>query len=400
MPSPEQFTAINSSTEFSEFAAGQWEQLAKRNSLQALLVIRHNFDTDNKSCKVQWSFNLPAEPFNGAENEHLRKAIDHCFLIHPKPHVHALKHDTFADTIHHLNKNLKEQYRMWFFPISIGSSYYTFLGFPDPETGRAIPKTLLDDLSGIFVTLDGSIRASELFSRLEVTERYVKEVGHDIASSVQATLAKLRNISDGLVTGNSIKFKTKEIEAEVWSLYQIAEALDIVVDPDYQVRAPKDFNLNEAIRTVLKHFKSEASERNLSLRFEQSEPTVNIWGDRIGIQQVISQLISNAIKYSLAGSEITIISAERADDLFFTISNRGWPLPPGPDSKRIWDFGYRGKIAKERHVNGSGIGLYTVKKIVSAHHGWVSADHQSGITHFSVHLPKKASLRKELGVLL
>ena len=288
---------------------------------------------------------------------------------------------------------------MWFFPVLSGH-YFTFLGFPNPEEGKGLPTGLKDELCSIFTTLDGCLRATELYSRLEVTERYVKEVGHDIASSVQATIAKLRNIGDGLITGGSIKVKVKEIEDEIWNLYQVAESLDIVVDPDYQVRSAADIDLNNAIRTALKHFNSEASERSIRLKTELSQKSIVIWGDKIGIQQLISHLLSNAIKYSLAGSEIRITSVERDDDILICVSNVGWPLPTGVDAKMIWDFGYRGKIAKERHVNGSGIGLYTVKKIASAHRGWVTAEHEKGLTQFFVHLPKKAVLKRQLGILL
>jgi signal transduction histidine kinase len=68
--------------------------------------------------------------------------------------------------------------------------------------------------------------------------------------------------------------------------------------------------------------------------------------------------------------------------------------------KQIWDFGYRGKLAKELHVNGSGIGLYTVKKIVSAHLGWTDAESRDGTTEFFIHLPKKAALQRDLGILI
>jgi hypothetical protein len=58
---------------------------------------------------------------------------------------------------------------------------------------------------------------------------------------------------------------------------------------------------------------------------------------------------------------------------------------------RIWEFGYRGRGARERHVNGSGIGLFTVRKIVQAHLGKVITNSGPGdpsVTHFVVTLPK------------
>jgi signal transduction histidine kinase len=104
--------------------------------------------------------------------------------------------------------------------------------------------------------------------------------------------------------------------------------------------------------------------------------------------------------YSFGGTDIVVSTAERDDDFLIRVSNRGHPLPKGAELKQIWDFGYRGKLAKELHVNGSGIGLYTVKKIVSAHRGWKDAQSRDDTTEFFIHLPKKAALKRDLGILI
>jgi signal transduction histidine kinase len=132
----------------------------------------------------------------------------------------------------------------------------------------------------------------------------------------------------------------------------------------------------------------------------QFEATSIAWGDRAGIEQVIGQLVSNAIKYSHGGHEVFVSVTERKDDIVIHVVNFGIELPTGPEAKLIWDFGFRGTIAKDMHVNGSGIGLFTVKKVITAHRGWVEANHEKPATHFYIHLPTKANLKRQLGVLL
>ena len=71
-------------------------------------------------------------------------------------------------------------------------------------------------------------------------------------------------------------------------------------------------------------------------------------------------------------------------------------IPP-EDELHVWDFGWRGDRAKEQHVNGSGIGLYTVKKIVSAHGGGVNlkvTGEYSNVITFLFRIPKKKILKK------
>jgi hypothetical protein len=214
MPSVEHFIDVGDSSDANWLAARCWGSLARVNELQAILVVR--YDLDHKTAEVQWAHNLPAEAFNGSENGHLVNLLDECFLLHPKPHVHAMKSNGVASIVCRLNRNLKEQYRMWFFPLRSGECYFAFLGFPEPEKGKGLPADLKDQLSVTFTTLDGCLRAHEMQTRLKVTEKFVKEVGHDIASAVQASVAKLRNVSEGRITGDGIRVKTREVEQEIW----------------------------------------------------------------------------------------------------------------------------------------------------------------------------------------
>jgi len=82
------------------------------------------------------------------------------------------------------------------------------------------------------------------------------------------------------------------------------------------------------------------------------------------------------------------------------VANRGIKLPQPPELHSIWDFGYRGREAKERHVNGSGIGLYTVRKIVTAHAGASFAERVGQETVFRLVLPKREQARFALNRLL
>ena len=69
------------------------------------------------------------------------------------------------------------------------------------------------------------------------------------------------------------------------------------------------------------------------------------------------------------------------------VSNRGVGIPGGQEAQKIWEFGYRSKYAKERHVNGSGIGLYTARRIVIAHGGRIWYEQQGPMTRFIVAIP-------------
>jgi hypothetical protein len=247
------------------FPALCWSDFAGACGLQAILVVE--VGADGGFVGVQWAFGVPAEPFNGSDSEFVVKAIEECFRIHPKPHVHSMPKGGLCARICHLKQGLQEQFRMWFFPVRIEDRHLVFLGFPNPHEGDGLPTDLQERLVRTLVAVDACARAEKLIRHVAVTERFVKEVGHDLASSVQATIAKLRNISEGRVTGSSILHKTKEIEQEIWAAYQSADSLGIAVGTGYELQHPEDFDLSHAIERVLVRFGSEATERNI--RFER-----------------------------------------------------------------------------------------------------------------------------------
>jgi len=225
-------------------------------------------------------------------------------------------------------------------------------------------------------------------------EEFVKEVGHDIASSVQAIVAKLMHVRSGVFTGDLAKRKVQEAEDEIMSLYRVSESLGIAVDPDYNIQSGDDFNLVASIKSVCERLASEAAERHIDVRLV-TPPSVDLWGDSQGMESAVTHLLLNAIKYAQGSSFITVKVVEEGSTVEVTVRDKGLPLPES-EHYRIWEFGYRGDGALERHVNGSGIGLYTVRKVVAAHGGavWVRSNEKSPVVTFGMRIPKKDILKK------
>jgi signal transduction histidine kinase len=104
----------------------------------------------------------------------------------------------------------------------------------------------------------------------------------------------------------------------------------------------------------------------------------------------------NAIKYARGSSYVTVAASQTQTEAYIRVTDLGIPLRK-EEEENIWDFGFRGQDALERHVNGSGIGLYTVKKIIKAHGGIVAAESSNKdprIVTFSFKLLKKDILKK------
>ena len=393
---PNQFVDQTEKADTNTLLQSLWQQLASQFHLQAILLLRCY--PEHRYFVVESAFGVPAEPFNGSDKELLSELLEDCFAKHAKPHIHSLSGSKLPGKFQKFNQHLKDLHRVWFFPLKHSSSYFVFLGFPDSQAEKKLVPELEERVAHAIFTLFNCLRSEELYKQIETTERFVKEVGHDFASSVQAIIAKLRTITERRVTGEGIFRKSHEIEDEMWNAYRVSESLGIVVDPAYQLKEPATFNLIEALEIARTHHLAEAAERHMKLVLE-TNGTINVWGDKKAITQAIEQLLSNAIKYGKGDSSVQMSATERRDDVLIRVTNQGIPLPTEPELYFIWDFGFRGKTAKELHVNGSGIGLYSVKKIATAHLAKVAAECQNGVTSFFIHLPPEAKLKQALGLL-
>jgi PAS domain S-box-containing protein len=114
-------------------------------------------------------------------------------------------------------------------------------------------------------------------------------------------------------------------------------------------------------------------------------PRVDV--DRRRIEQVVSSLLSNAVKYSPDSAEVRVTAARDGDDAVLSVTDRGVGLG-ADDLPRVWDRFFQADSGSSRMYPGSGLGLYLVKMVAEAHGGTAHAESVPGEgSVFSVRLP-------------
>ncbi|MFC5653475.1 DUF4118 domain-containing protein [Paenibacillus solisilvae] len=126
--------------------------------------------------------------------------------------------------------------------------------------------------------------------------------------------------------------------------------------------------IEDIVGVALAHLKDSLQHRKVSIRLDQELPSVPL--DDVLIEQVLINVISNAIKYSPEGSEIVIEAEQNRQMLVLTIKDEGTGIAPG-DLERVFEKFYRGHLTK--HIPGTGLGLAICKSIVEAHGGHITA---------------------------
>jgi signal transduction histidine kinase len=137
---------------------------------------------------------------------------------------------------------------------------------------------------------------------------------------------------------------------------------------------PADVDLKLVAGRIATRFQTQSTIHNIVVDFPENFPVVN--GDETRLEQVISNLVSNAIKYSPQGGEISISAQVRPTHIIICVSDQG-PGVASEDIPHIFDRFYRSSIAK-RTTKGAGLGLYLARAVIEAHGGRIWVDPQPG----------------------
>jgi signal transduction histidine kinase/CheY-like chemotaxis protein len=145
------------------------------------------------------------------------------------------------------------------------------------------------------------------------------------------------------------------------------------------------FDLGALVRRIAEEVQPTLQQHTLELRLP--EESIMIEGDELRLEQVLQNLISNAIKYSPDGGPV-VVQAERQDEqAALSVSDQGMGIPADALPQLFQRF-YRATNANDQHISGMGVGLFVVKEIVSLHGGMVDVVSSEGAgSTFTVYLP-------------
>ena len=184
----------------------------------------------------------------------------------------------------------------------------------------------------------------------------------------------------------------------VTDLLNLAQAEQRSESPDEMPRVP--VNLPVVVRDVMRHLSDKAKQCEIALEYQApSNPEIVICGDGAGIEQVVFNLVDNALSYTPAGGTVTISlqapeeatngNGEAPPTQFATLTVRdtGIGIPP-EDVTRVFERFYRVDKARSRSQGGTGLGLAISKHIVDNHNGYIEVESEEGQgTTFRVLLP-------------
>jgi PAS domain S-box-containing protein len=158
---------------------------------------------------------------------------------------------------------------------------------------------------------------------------------------------------------------------------------------------PKETDLSELVASIIKELKPKFLEKDIKSVFSANKKLKRINIDPKLIRNVYLNLISNAIKYSNKGGEVTVMISKKDNKVVSQVSDTGMGIPTKEQDKIFTKF-YRATNARQAETEGNGLGLYLVKSIVESSGGkiWFKSQKEKG-TSFFFTLPTKGSKAKK-----
>lgn len=231
--------------------------------------------------------------------------------------------------------------------------------------------------------------AHELKTLEDDQRKFVSNISHDFRSPLTSIKGYAQAMADGTIPVemqdkylNIIIFEAERLEKLTQSLLELNKYgskgyfLDVT-----------SFDLNHCIKMTVQSFEQISMEKQISFHLILTGDTLYVKADLGRIQQVLQNLIDNAIKFSHSHSSIHVETTVRGDKVFISVKDHGIGIPKDSINK-IWDRFYKTDLSRGKDKKGTGLGLAIVKEIISAHQENINVISTEGVgTEFIFTLP-------------
>lgn len=232
--------------------------------------------------------------------------------------------------------------------------------------------------------------AEELKSLDDYQKKFVANISHDFRSP----LTSIRGYAEAIVDGTiPYEMQNKYLDIILFETDRLTKLTTNLLalnsfDQSGAMLDIRSFDVNEVIRKTAATFEGYCTKKRVILNLEFSAKETFVDADKDKIQQVLYNLIDNAIKFSNTDSQIQVTSEEKGSKVFISVRDHGIGIPK--DSlKKIWERFYKTDTSRGKDKKGTGLGLSITKEIITAHKENINVISTEGVgTEFIFTLPR------------
>ncbi|SFQ40277.1 Signal transduction histidine kinase [Lachnospiraceae bacterium XBB1006] len=235
-----------------------------------------------------------------------------------------------------------------------------------------------DEISYISTVMNDM--AYKLDTHEEAQRKFISNVSHDFKSPLTSIRGYIQAMLDGTIPLERHNKYLGIISNEADRLTNLTNnLLDLNrIGSQSSVLEKEDFNINQVIIDCARTCEVQCEKKGIALSLLLYEDTTIVHANKSKIQQVIYNLLDNAIKFSYRDSTITIETVERDEKLYVAIRDEGIGIPQEAIHS-IWHRFYKTDLSRGKDRNGTGLGLSIVKEIIQAHNETISVESLIGV---------------------
>ncbi len=219
--------------------------------------------------------------------------------------------------------------------------------------------------------------------RLETVRRdFVSNASHELKTPITAIRALVETMvddADHMPEAVRLSF-LKKIATQ--SLRLSALVVDLMALSRFETQSQDEvlkmrLELNDVVATAVNCLRPLADDQDISLEFEASDEKIELFANQEMLDQAITNVLDNAIKYNTPGGRVRIGLERIGAEVIVEVLDTGIGIPP-QEKERIFERFYRVDKARSRELGGTGLGLAIVRHIVSVHRGRIEIESRPG----------------------
>lgn len=250
----------------------------------------------------------------------------------------------------------------------------------------------LFDREGRLVNIIGNVRDITRFREADrVKSTFISVISHELKTPV----ALIKGYADTLLREDAHwdrKTTRESLQVILEETERLNQLIDNLLDASRLQAGALHMEIGEVAldalaERVADRFRTQTQIHQIAVHFPADFPIVK--GDATRLEQVLNNLVSNAIKYSPAGGLIEISGRILPDEVSVTVSDQGVGIPL-EEQAHVFERFYRGARERHQRTPGTGLGLYLAKAIVEAHGGRIGVKSNPGEgAAFTFTLPRR-----------
>lgn len=234
--------------------------------------------------------------------------------------------------------------------------------------------------------------SSELSSLDDYQKKFVANISHDFRSP----LTSIKGYAEAMIDGTiPIEMQEKYLNIILFESERLTKLTSNLLalnsfDNNGTILDITSFGINSVIKRTVESFEGVCTKKRISFNLVFSDKELYVDADMSKIQQVLYNLIDNAVKFSHYNSKIKISVNDRNEKILISIKDYGVGIPK-ESIKRIWERFYKTDASRGKDKKGTGLGLSIVKEIINAHNENINVISTQDVgTEFIFTLPKSA----------